>query len=42
MNAYAEKKCRKCGYVSRILRIFLAFLEAFCVFIAKKSQKVID
>jgi DNA repair protein RadA/Sms len=27
---------------TRQLCIFLAFLEAFCIFIAKKSQKVID
>lgn len=42
MNGYTEKRYGKCESVSRKLCIFLAFLEAFCIFIAKKSQKVID
>ena len=42
INGYTEKRYGKCESVSRKLCIFLAFLEAFCIFIAKKSQKVID
>lgn len=42
INGYTEKRYGKCESVSRKLCIFLAFLKAFCIFIAKKSQKVID
>ena len=42
MGGYTEKRYGKCESVSRKLCIFLAFLEAFYIFIAKKSQKVID
>lgn len=42
MDGYTEKRYGKCESVSWKLCIFLAFLEAFYIFIAKKSQKVID
>lgn len=42
MGGYTEKRYGKSESVSWKLCIFLAFLEAFYIFIAKKSQKVID